>query len=68
MEEKSLGMRLREFRETAGISQIELALHTNLSQQSISLWEKDLRIPNVQACIALADYYGISLDELVGRN
>ena len=64
---KTLGERLKEFRENAGFSQIELANQTNISQQAISLWERNERIPNIQACIALADFYGISLDELVGR-
>ena len=64
---KTLGERLREVRETAGVSQKELSFQTKLSQQAISLWERDERIPNIQACIALANYYNMSLDDLVGR-
>ncbi len=66
--QKSLGVRLRELRETAGISQAELSFQTKISQQALSLWERDLRVPNILSCIALANYYNISLDELVGRN
>lgn len=64
---KTLGERLREVRETAGVSQKELSFQTKLSRQAISLWERDERIPNIQACIALANYYNMSLDDLVGR-
>ena len=64
---KTLGERLREVRETAGVSQKELSFQTKLSQQAISLWERDERIPNIQACVALANYYNMSLDDLVGR-
>ena len=66
--QKTLGTRLRELREAAGISQAELSFQTKISQQALSLWERDLRVPNILSCIALADYYKISLDNLVGRN
>lgn len=64
---KTLGEQLKEIRELAGVSQMELAFQTKLSQQAISLWERNERLPNIQACIILADFYKISLDELVGR-
>ena len=63
---KTLGEQLKEIRELAGVSQMELAFQTKLSQQAISLWERNERLPNIQACIILADFYKISLDELVG--
>ena len=56
---------LKYQREIAGLSQTELAKKTKLSQQAISLWEHDERAPNINACIVLADFYGITLDELV---
>ena len=40
---------------------------TGLSQAAISRWEDDLRIPNIENCLILAQFYGISLDELIGR-
>ncbi len=63
-----LGNNLKFHRESANVSQAELARKTQLSQQAISLWEKGERAPNIFACITLADFYGISLDELVGRD
>ena len=61
------GEALRCHRELNNLSQMELSKHTGLSQQAISLWEKDLRVPSIANCIVLADFYGITLDELVGR-
>lgn len=66
--QKTLGEHLKELRELAGISQQELSFQTKISQQAISLWERNERVPNLQACIALANYYKITLDELVGRS
>ena len=65
---KKYGEILKYYRETNNLSQLELAKHTGLSQQAISLWEKDKRVPSITNCEILADFYGISLDELVGRD
>lgn len=64
---KTIGDFLRQQRELAGLTQGELARQTELTQAAISRWEDNLRIPNIETCIKLADFYGISLDELVGR-
>jgi transcriptional regulator with XRE-family HTH domain len=63
----NFGFHLKTQREFAGLSQSELAKKTGLSQAAISRWEDDLRIPNIENCFILAEFYGISLDELVGR-
>ena len=33
----------------------------------ISYWENNNGLPSIDFCVKLADFYGISLDELVGR-
>lgn len=58
---------LREQRKTRGLTQVELAKETGIPQSTISAWEKGVNIPNIADCIKLADFYGISLDELVGH-
>ena len=58
----------KELRIEKGLSQRDLAKETGISQQAISFWEQDKRAPNMDDCIKLANFYGISLDELVGRN
>ncbi|HRF36788.1 MAG TPA: helix-turn-helix transcriptional regulator [Clostridia bacterium] len=41
---------------------------TGISNVNLSRWERGQVVPNIDFCIILADYYGISLDELVGRD
>ena len=54
-------------REQRNISQEQLAKATGISQAAISLWESDKRVPNVTACVIIADFYGITVDELIGH-
>ncbi len=63
----SIGRSLKEQRELANLTQGELARQTGLTQAAISRWEDDLRIPSIENCIKLADFYKISLDDLIGR-
>lgn len=58
---------IKKNRETRNISQKELANKTGITQQAISLWENGFRSPNIEQCIKLADYYCISIDDLVGH-
>lgn len=59
---------LKYQREQACLSQHQLAEKTGISQANISRWENGETIPNIEFCIKLADFYGITLDELVGRH
>ena len=61
------GEALRAQRENMQISQRELSKMIGTSHQNIHRWEKGEVIPNIDFCVKLADFYGISLDELVGR-
>lgn len=61
------GTELKFHRQKANLSQKELAAMINTSQQNISRWEKNEVEPSISFCVALADCYGISLDELIGR-
>ena len=62
------GESLKYQREVFGLNKLELAKKTGISHQNICRWEKNEVIPNVDFCVKLADFYGISLDELVGRD
>lgn len=64
---KNYGEALRYQRELKGYTQSSLAKETGLKQQMISWWEANKGLPNIDFCVQLADFYGISLDELVGR-
>ncbi len=65
--EIKIGKSLKQARENENLSQRRLAQETGINQQSISRWESGQRLPNILDLIKLANYYKISIDELIGR-
>ena len=61
------GKEIREIRKSYDYTQSEVSKATGIPQNTISWIELDKGIPNLQQCVLLADFYGISLDELIGR-
>jgi len=59
--------RIKEFRESFGLTQTELAKKINTSQKNISRWEKNENEIGETSLLLLADFFQISIDELVGR-
>lgn len=60
-------LRIRELRLENGISQKELAAKFSMSQGNLCDWEKGRTEPNIGTLIAMADFFGVSVDYLVGR-
>lgn len=58
---------LKMLRQERGIGQVELAKSIHVSSGIISLWENSLREPGMYNLIALADFFGVSVDYLLGR-
>ncbi len=65
---KKISEALKYQREINGYSQSQVARETGISQQNISYWENGKKEPSITFCIKLANFYGVSLDELVGRD
>ena len=61
------GNEIKAIRKAYNYTQSEVAKATGIPQNTISWIELDKGIPNIQQCISLADFYGISIDELVGH-
>ena len=61
-------MKLKELREKNNVSQIELAKILKVSPAAISNWEKERRQPDLNMVITIADYFGVSVDQVIGRN
>ncbi len=57
---------LKFLRQERGIGQVELAKNLGVSKGIISLWENGLREPNLASLVAIAKFFHVSLDELVG--
>lgn len=60
--------RLRQLRQSKNLTIIELGNELNVSKQTISHWENGDRLPAINVFVALADYFDVSLDYLVGRS
>jgi transcriptional regulator with XRE-family HTH domain len=64
----TIGEKIKELREAKGLKQWELADLIGSYQSQISGWESSLCEPNIFNCILLADFFNVSLDELVCRD
>lgn len=60
--------RIKELRCSGGLSQKQLAEGTGLTVTAIQNYEYGTRKPAFDALIALADFFDVSLDYLVGRS
>lgn len=61
-----LGERLRELRHRDGRTQEELAQALGVTAQAVSRWEKGACYPDLELIPPLANYFGLSIDELFG--
>lgn len=60
-------MRLKELRKSRGISQQRLAIELNTTQNTISRYETGERQADYSMLIAIANYFDVSIDYLLGR-
>ncbi len=63
---KKFAERLKELRIEKELSQAQLAKATGLSHTSIVYWETEQRVPNANAIIILAGFFGVTTDYLLG--
>lgn len=58
--------RLRELRKERGIGQIGLAKELDVGKSVVSLWELGKCEPTLSKLIAMARFFGVSIDYLAG--
>lgn len=58
---------LKSLRTQRGLTQDELAQAFRISQQSICKYEKSIAEPDLKTVIRFADYFGVTVDYLVGH-
>lgn len=63
----TFGARLRELRQRKGLTQAELAKALSLGESTISFYEADRREPDYCTLKAIADFFRVSTDYLLGR-
>ena len=61
-----MGGTIRALRKQKGVSQEQLAQHLGVSAQAVSKWETAVTMPDVALIPAIADWFGVSCDELFG--
>ncbi|MDO4479035.1 MAG: helix-turn-helix transcriptional regulator [Lachnospiraceae bacterium] len=63
----TFGEKLKQLRERQGLSQEKLSEKLNVSRQVITKWENGTGIPRIENLKALADFFHVTIDELLGR-
>lgn len=63
----NIGKRIKHVRHLIGWTQEELARRCHEQTPNISAWETGLVEPGAYAMISVADAFGITLEQLIGR-
>lgn len=66
--ENILGENIKKLRKERGIKQATLASELKIGRQTLSSYECGVALPDILLLISIADYFGVSLDELTGRS
>ncbi|MBO1679741.1 helix-turn-helix domain-containing protein [Bittarella massiliensis (ex Durand et al. 2017)] len=65
MEENRIGRQIAENRRAKGLTQEQLAEAFGVSPQAVSKWENGASCPDILLLPKLADFFGITVDELL---
>lgn len=60
-------LKLRELRTEKNTTQQQMADKMGVSRQVYANWENEINQPDLKMLIALADFFGVSTDYLLGR-
>lgn len=58
--------RLKELREERGLTQGAFADKIGISRQSVTLYEREARIPDIEVLSKMAAFFGVTSDYLIG--
>ena len=61
----TLGEKIKDLRKKSNISQEELAEKLGVSRQSVTKWENDAGLPDIENLKAIATLFNVSIDELL---
>ena len=59
--------RLRQLRKRQGVSQRTLSQLCGLGKNAIARYESGERVPTLPVLLVMADYFGVTMDDLTGR-
>lgn len=63
----NLAGNIANFRKERGLTQAQLAEALNMTSAAVSKWETGAAVPDLDTLIALADYFRLPMDDLLGR-
>ena len=63
---KEFAYRLKDLRMEKGLTLKQLSEHIGVSFNTISRWEREERVPNIENIVALAEFFKVSADYLCG--
>ncbi len=61
-------LRLKELRESKGLSQKALANKLGVSQSTVGMWESQKREPNFSTTEEIANFFGVTIDYLLDNS
>lgn len=64
----NFGNTILELRKKKNVTQEELASELGVTAAAISKWENNYTLPDILMLCALADYFEVTTDEILGRN
>ncbi len=65
---QNLAVQFKKIRTEKGLTQKQVADGINIAEQAYQRYEYGRTVPSALILIALADYFDVSLDYLVGRS
>lgn len=61
----TIGKNIKRLRQNMGITQEQLAEKLRVSDKAVSKWENDMALPDIMLLPLLADFFGVSIDEIM---
>lgn len=62
----TIGTNIKRLRQNKDVTQEQLGNALGITSQAVSKWECETALPDIDLLPKLADYFGISIDELLG--
>ncbi|MFD1670671.1 DUF3955 domain-containing protein [Agrilactobacillus yilanensis] len=59
------GAQVKKIRITHELTQAQMAIQLNVSRQTISSWENNRNLPDLEMVVQIAQTFGLSLDQLI---
>ncbi len=68
MQEKTIGEKIREYRQKQGLTQDALAAELHVSSQAVSKWETGQTMPDINLLVPISKVLRIGLNDLLGTD